>query len=108
MKSLALINAPSNLGLKQLTADRQPGVNKLPAWLKQHGLSQALQPETIITVEAPAYEMIVDPVSGVLNADRVAEYSKKLSTVIRSANKQHDFLLVIGGDCSILLGCAMP
>jgi len=106
MKKLVVINAPFNLGLKQLTADRPPGVNKLPAWLQQHGLYKAVHPDNIITIESPAYSMELDPQTGVLNADQIIEYSKSLSAVVKSSLDSSNFSLVIGGDCSILLGCA--
>jgi len=106
MKNLVIINAPFNLGLKQLGSDRPPGVQKLPAWLQQHGLHEALHPKHISTIEAPAYSMKLDPVSGVLNADEIVDYTRKLSAAIQPVIGKNDFVLVVGGDCSILLGCA--
>ena len=106
MKNVVIINAPFNLGLKQLRPERPPGVHKLPAWLQQHGLYEALHPKNITTIEAPAYSMKLDPVSGVLNADEVVDYTRKLSAAIQPAIGKNDFALVVGGDCSILLGCA--
>ena len=106
MKNLVVINAPFNLGLKQLTSDRQPGVHKLPAWLQQYGLYEAVHPSNIISIESPAYSMELDPVAGVLNADQIIEYSQKLSAAVKSSVNSGIFSLVIGGDCSILLGCA--
>ena len=50
--------------------------------------------------------MGLDPVAGVLNADQIIEYSKRLSAVVKSSLDSSNFSLVIGGDCSILLGCA--
>ncbi|MDB5127720.1 arginase family protein [Mucilaginibacter sp.] len=106
MKHLIIIEAPSNLGLKQL-GDVEPGVRKLPAWLKTHGLYDVLQPQKVIHMEPPPYSMHLDKESGVRNADDIVSYSKTLSEQIKTALNAGQFPLVIGGDCSILIGCAL-
>ena len=73
-----IIEAPSNLGLKQLTAN-EPGVRKMPAWLKAHGLYKVLHPQKITRVEAPPYSMCLDKETGVRNADAIVQYSKTLA-----------------------------
>jgi arginase len=106
MKHLVIIEAPSNLGLKQLR-DVEPGVRKLPAWLKAHGLYDVLQPQKVMHVEPPPYSMHLDEESGVRNADDIVSYSKTLSEEIKTTLNTGQFPLVIGGDCSILIGCAL-
>src|SRR6478752_6099615 len=105
MKPIIIIEAPTNIGLKQLTLGIEPGVNKLPAWLKQHGLHDKIVHQKVITVDSPPFAMDIDEESGVRNADIVVEYSKKLAPVVKD-NKEN-FSLVIGGDCSILIGIAV-
>ena len=106
MKNLIIIEAPSNLGLKQLR-DVEPGVRKLPAWLKVHGLYDILQPQKVVHLEPPPYSMHLDEESGVRNADDIVNYSKILSEEIKTVLNAGQFPLVIGGDCSILIGCAL-
>ena len=106
MKNLIIIEAPSNLGLKQLR-DVEPGVRELPAWLKAHGLYNVLQPQNVIHVEPPPYSMHLDKESGVRNADDIVSYSQTLSKEIKTTLNAGQFPLVIGGDCSILIGCAL-
>lgn len=106
MKNLVIIEAPFNLGLKQLT-DTEPGVRKLPGWLKAHGLHDALQPKGVITVPAPSYSMQLDEQTGVRNADAIVAYSKTLALAVTGAVSKGAFPLVIGGDCSILIGCGL-
>lgn len=103
-KQLVIIEAPSNLGLKDLVPGKEPGVRRLPEHLKKYGLYEQLGTPTVIRVEAPPYQSIVDPVSDVRNADMVAAYSKELATVLTRILQQNQLPLVIGGDCSILLG----
>ena len=106
MKNLIIIEAPSNLGLKQLR-DVEPGARKLPAWLKAHGLYDLLQPQKVMHVEPPPYSMHLDKESGVRNADAIVSYSNTLSEEIKTVLNAGQFPLVIGGDCSILIGCAL-
>jgi arginase len=106
MKHLVIIEAPSNLGLKRLR-DVEPGVRKLPAWLKAHGLYDLLKPQNIVHVEPPPYSMHLDKESVVRNADDIISYSKTLSEEIKTALNAGQFPLIIGGDCSILIGCAL-
>ncbi len=106
MKNLIIIEAPSNLGLKELIPNKEPGVRKLPDWLKVRGLYEKLSPKLVIRVEPPEYSMQIDEVSQVRNADRIINYSKTLSDEIYKAVKSDQFPFVIGGDCSILIGCA--
>ena len=106
MQNLCIIEAPSNLGLKEPVRGKEPGVRKLPEWLKIHELYKKLQADKINTVTAPAYSMYLDKISGVRNADAIALYSRQLSTEIQNAIRDGFFPLVIGGDCSVLIGCA--
>ncbi|WP_280640692.1 arginase family protein [Hymenobacter volaticus] len=50
--------------------------------------------------------MDLDPV-GVRNAAAIAHYSQRLAACIRQVLTQPAFALVVGGDCSILLGIAL-
>lgn len=103
MKPLSIIEAPTNAGLKNITG-KLPGVDKLPAWFRSHGLHDRLAPSTVIDIAAPLNTMTLDPVSGVLNADAVIAHSKKLAAAVK-ATTDH-FSIVLGGDCSILIGVA--
>lgn len=104
MKNLIIIEAPTNLGLKQLTPESEPGVRKLPGWLKANGLYQKLSPQKVVRVEAPLYSMKLDYESGVRNADEIINYSVQLADEIQHSLKDEYFPIVVGGDCSILIG----
>lgn len=104
---LQIIEAPSNLGLIEPSPNKEPGVSKLPAWLKEQGFYTKLSPERVVATIAPQYSMSFDEVSGVRNADCLAEYSKKLSIEVQDSIKSGYFPIVIGGDCSVLIGCAL-
>lgn len=104
MRVVHLIEAPSNLGLKEPAPGKEPGVKKLPAWLKQHGFYDLIQPEIIHTVTPPPYSMRLDEEAGVRNAGKISVYSQQVAQVLMQVVGQDAFPVVLGGDCSILIG----
>ncbi len=102
-----IVELPSNLGLKKAGFDVEPGVKKLPHWLKEHGFHKQINPEQILGIESPAYSMDMDKESGVRNADKIIEYATKQSELLSELFKEDAFQLIIGGDCSILIGSSI-
>lgn len=101
------IEAPSNLGLKPPKADALPGVYRLPDALRKTSLYQQLDIQDIIRVPAPTYFPDIDPATGIRNAPAIRVYSQALADNIEKAVQAEQFPLVIGGDCSILLGAML-
>ena len=94
----AIIEAPSNLGLKPT------GVEKLPERLLDYGLSERLQTRRTARVVPPPYRFERDAITRTLNADAIAEWSKTLANAVEDVLDTGEFPIVLGGDCSILLG----
>jgi len=95
---LAIIEAPSVLGL------RPSGVQDLPAALLDAGLKDLPRAVAGGRVDPPAYEESRDPETGVLNPNGIAQYSVRLADAVGAALARGFFPVVLGGDCSILLG----
>ncbi|MFJ4682143.1 arginase family protein [Streptomyces sp. NPDC091377] len=98
MRDVAIIEAPSVLGL------RPTGVEELPGALLGAGLAEGVGAQRAGRVEPPPYEPERDPATGVLNPAGIAEYSVRLADVVGEVLDTGRFPLVLGGDCSILLG----
>lgn len=107
MKNLAIIEAPFNLGLIEPSPGVEPGVRKLPAHLEKLGLYDALSPVHVSRIEPPPYKMEYDEETGVRNTEEIISYSQLLSIAVSDTIKEGNFPLIIGGDCSILIGCAL-
>ena len=103
-KKINILEFPSNLGLKKTTSETEPGVIKLPEWFKKHGFHRKIKPWQIFRIEAPIYSMDLDEESGVRNANKIIEYAKKQSELLSENLKDDIFQIIIGGDCSILIG----
>jgi arginase len=101
MPQFAIIEAPSPLGLWP------SGVERTPEVLLQMGLARALPARRGPRVEPPDYDPVRDPGTAMLNPRGLAEYSPRLADAVGSVLDKGEFPVVIGGDCSILLGCTL-
>jgi arginase len=98
MRKFAIVEAPSILGLKPT------GVDTLPDALLANGLAERLNGRRAARVEAPPYRADRDPATLTLNAKEISTYSPRLADAIGSVLDNGEFPIVLGGDCSILLG----
>ena len=94
----AIVEAPSILGLKPT------GVDRLPAALLGHGLADRLGARLAGRVAPLPYDPARDGDTGTLNADGIARFSLALADAVGGALAAGDRPIVLGGDCSILLG----
>jgi arginase len=99
MPNVAVIEAPSILGL------RPTGVEMLPEALIRAGLIDRLRARHAGRVEPEAaYEATRDPATLTLNARGIASYSRALADAVGGVIDRGEFPVVLGGDCSIVLG----
>ena len=102
MNHYAILEAPSILGLKPT------GVERLPAVLLQHGLAEQLPARRAgRVVPTAAYDTQRDPQTLTLNARGIAEYSTALADAVTDVVGRGEFPILLGGDCSILLGSSL-
>lgn len=102
-----IIEFPSNLGLKEPSPGKEPGVKKLPRWLRQHGFQEALQLAAPVTIPAPPHSMYLHAASGIRNAAAIAAYSVTQANALEPLLLNNNRILAIGGDCSILTGIGL-
>lgn len=98
MANYAILEAPSVLGLSP------SGVQHLPRALLARGLGERLAARHAGRVEPPAFAPERDPATGMLNSGSIVEYARQLGDRIAAVLASGDFPVVLGGDCSILLG----
>jgi len=103
MKSRAVLDAPSNLGLAPPGPGREPGTRRMPDVLRWNGLRARLGARDAGRVGAPPYATDVHP-SGIRNAEAIAAYSRGLADAVETVLVREELAVVLGGDCSILLG----
>ena len=108
MGRIAVLDAPSNLGLRPPTATSVPGCAKAPGALRDHGLVARLGARDAGCHTPPRFDPGEwRPGDGVSQAVEIARYSDRLAERIRTMVDAGEFPLVLGGDCSIAIGSAL-
>ena len=97
-KSFAIVEAPSVLGLFP------KGVETLPDVLLGAGLAERLGARRAGRIAPPAYDPERDPETLLLNPRGIADYAVALADAVGAVVDRGEFPVVLGGDCSILLG----
>jgi arginase len=98
LQQFTIIDAPSILGL------RPTGVEHLPQALKAAGLMSALRAEYGGRVSPLSYSSERDTSTLLLNPNSIREFSLQLANAVTLVLHKKRFPLVLGGDCSILIG----
>src|SRR5262245_30000943 len=101
MPNYTVIDAPSNLGL------RPTGVETLPVALKSAGLLTKLSATYAGRVTPLPYQSQRDPLTQMRNADGIRLYAQHLAEMVSPLVQHGQFPIVLGGDCSILIGAML-
>src|SRR5690349_4054134 len=104
MKPVSIIESPSNLGLIMPKPAHEPGVKKLPAFLKSFDFYKKINARKISPTSVPAYDGSVDKITGVRNRDEIMRYMLVQEEVLNEHLDAGFFPVAVGGDCSILIG----
>jgi len=105
-RPVAILGAASSLGIRPY--DDRPEARHLycaPDALRRLGLADRLAADDLgDAVPADSYRDFTRPPGGVRNEREVERYSRLLADRVASGLGAGRFLLVLGGDCSIVLG----
>jgi arginase len=100
MPRYAIVEAPSALGHVR----EHLGVERAPEVLLGAGLADGLAARRAGRVEAAGYSADRDPGTHVMNPQAIRDYSPLLADAVTAVLGEGEFPVVLGGDCSILLG----
>jgi arginase len=104
-RRVVVLDAPSNLGLRPPVQGAVPGCYKAPWALRDAGLLPRLGASDAGAVVPPRYDRGGwKPGDGVYNAAGIATFSTRLASRVARYVAAGEFLVVLGGDCSVLLG----
>src|SRR5262245_25347592 len=108
MRRIAVLDAPTNLGLRPPTPTSVPGCAKAPGALRDQGLLGRLGARDAGCVTPPRYDPGGwQPGDGVAQAEEIAVYMKRVADRIGRILAADEFPLVLGGDCSVLLAAGL-
>jgi arginase len=100
-KKWAAVEAPSSLGL------RAGGVEGLPAALEGAGLLDTLDSGVVTKLHVPRKTGVKDASTEILHSPEVAQFARLQADAVGYLLDAGRIPLVLGGDCSILLGNAL-
>ena len=103
-RPIAIIGAPSSIGIKPYDDGTMRRLDLAPTVLREQGLVARLGARDRGDVAPPAYRDFARAPGKVRNEDLVEHYSRALAHLVADC-EDGSFLLVLGGDCSIVLGC---
>ena len=101
MSARVIVQAPSHLGL------RAAGVEALPEALLTAGLAERLGARRGTRLAPPAFDPTIDPGTGLLNPHGLGDHASRLADAVGTVLDQGAFPIVLGGDCTILLGITL-
>jgi arginase len=93
-----VIEVPSPLGL------RPSGLEDAPDALRAAGLHERLGSSDALRIDVPPYCDVRDPETGVLNPEGIAAVARDVAGAVDATLDSGRFPVLLGGDCSILLG----
>lgn len=101
MKPISIIEAPL------VSENYYSGVSAMAETLRKAGLSKRLKAKQTTQLSLPDWEPYRDSETHVLNPKEVRDYTIHLADAIDKDMSQDFFSVVVGGDCTILLGSTL-
>ena len=106
-RDITVLGAASAIGIKPYDDGTMRRLDLAPVALRDEGIVQRLDARDLGDVVPPPYRDFVRQAGQVRNEDDVAQYSRALAERLGDGVHDDAFALVLGGDCSIILGCLL-
>ena len=103
-RPIALVGAPSSIGIRPYDNGEARHLDRAPAVLRELRVVERLGAVDLGDVVPPPYRDFVRSPGHVRNEPEVAAYCEALGERIAAATADRRFAVVLGGDCSIVLG----
>jgi arginase len=103
-RSIAIVGAPTSIGIRTYDSGEPRHLDRAPRVLRELGLVQRLGASDRGDVIPPPYRDYVRPVGRARNEAEVGAYCRSLGERVEEATSDGRFAVVLGGDCSIVLG----
>jgi arginase len=105
--ALVLLGAPSSIGIRPYDDQTLRQVSQAPGVLRALGLAARVGARDLGDVPPSPYVDRVRPASGIRNEAGIREYSRALAVPIAEASRAGRFVLLVAGECSVVLGALL-
>ena len=103
-RPIAILGAPSSIGIRPYDDGTTRRLDLAPSALRKQGLIERIGGRDLGDVHPPPYRDFERPAGRPRNEDGVVVYSHDLAARVSDAGADGSFVLLLGGDCSIVLG----
>ena len=103
-RRIVVIGVPSNIGIKPYDDGRPRGVDRAPTTLREQGVVERLSARDDGDVLPAPYRDFTRPHGRPRNDEELLDLTRRLSSRVARAVGAGEFPLVLGGDCSVVLG----
>ena len=105
--SIGIVGAPSAIGIRPYASGEARHLDRAPGALRELGLVDRLDAVDLGDVVPPGYRDYLRPPGRGRNEPEISAYSTALGERVATTIESAGFALVLGGDCSIVLGSLM-
>jgi arginase len=102
-----VIEAPTNLGLRPDDQGRIPSTDKAAQVLIAAGLLRGLHVRSRTRLHQLPYSAGPEPGTKLRNGSKIRAFNLELASAVQQARRRGGFPLVVGGECSDLLGAVL-
>jgi arginase len=106
-REVSVIDAPISLGLRPGERGQEPGTWRAPAVLLAAGVAERIGAHRRVALKRPPYEFDAQPGTRIRNGSTLRAFMLRLGDQVQAELAAGRFPLVLGGDCSVLLGCLL-
>ena len=103
VRTIGIVTAPSSLGLRPNAQGKEPGTWRAPEVLLAAGLADALSAHRV-ELRHPHYDFDEQPGTRIRNGNSLRAFLMEVAVAVRAEFEARRFPLVLGGDCSVMLG----
>jgi len=104
-RAVGIVTAPSSLGLRPNEKGKEPGTWRAPEVLLAAGLAEAVSARNRVELARQPYDFTEQRGTRIRNGNTLRAFLLELSTAVQAEFAADRFPLVLGGDCSVMLGC---
>lgn len=104
-RTVSIVTAPSSLGLRPNEKGKEPGTWRAPEVLLDAGIADAVSARNVVKLPRQRYDFAEQAGTRIRNGNALRAFLLELAGNVQAELDAGRFPLVLGGDCSVMLGC---